>query len=135
MRKLSQNIIDQLESKGLVLFGKKRDLVMVGKPLTTNGNCIEGKIWNPINEFEAIEGELTLKENLFVTDAPILGIFIEEDGFKVQVWQWVPGPGPGDFEISVTTEDEVYAHTVNYFFEKNEHFESYRKYCLENSTI
>lgn len=130
MKQLSQNIINQLESKGLVLF-IKNDLVMVGKPMTTNGNCIEGKIWKPIHQFESIEGKLTEKENQFETNAPILGIFIEENGFKVQVWQWVPGPGPGDFELFVTNEDDVYAHTVHYFFEKNEHFEALKKYYLK----
>jgi hypothetical protein len=87
MRNLSQNIIDQLESRGLLLFGKKKDMLMVVKPLTTIGNCIAGKIWKPISEFECIDGELRLKENQFETDAPILGIFIEESGFKIQVWQ------------------------------------------------
>jgi hypothetical protein len=133
MQKLSQNIIDRLESKGLVLFGKERDMVMVCKPVTTKGNCIEGKLWKPINEFEAVEGELTLKANQFETNAPVLGIYVEENGFKVQVWQWVPGPGPGDFEVVVSTEEEVYIHTINYFFEKNEHFDAFKKYHLENS--
>lgn len=130
---LSQNIINQLESRGLLLFGKKKDMLMVVKPLTTIGNCIEGKIWKPISEFESIDGELRLKENQFETDAPILGIFIEENGFKVQVWLWVPGPGPGDFEIFLDTEEEVYAQTVHYFFEKNEYFEALRNYYLKKS--
>lgn len=130
MKELSQNMINQLESKGLVLF-IKNGLVMVGKPTSTDGNCIEGKVSKPVTTLVSIEGEYTLRENDFETNAPILGIFIEENGFKVQVWQWVPGPGPGDFEKFVTNEDEVFAHTVNYFFEKNEHFEALKKYYLK----
>lgn len=130
MKKLSEKIIDELESKGLVLFGKERMLIQVGKPSTTKGNCIEGKKWNPICEFEPIENELIPKKEQFETDAPILGIFIEENGYKVQVWQWVPGPGPGDFEIVLDNEEQVLVATLNYFFEKNDYFEAFRKYHL-----
>ena len=129
---LSQHTIDKLESKGLVLFGKERDLIMVCKPITTIGNCIEWKITSPIVEFELNDNDLIPKKNQFKTDAPVLGIFIEEKGFKVQVWQWVPGPGPGDFETFVTSEEEVYEHTINYFFEDNTYFEAYRNYEIKN---
>ena len=106
---------------------------MVGKPVKTKGNCIVGKRWKPISEFEPNEKELIPKENQFETDAPILGIFIEDSGYKVQVWQWVPGPG--DFELSVSTESEVLFHTIRYFFEQNEYFEAFQKYHLKNSGI
>ena len=129
---LTQKTIDKLESKGLVLFGKKRDLIMVCKPLTTQGNCIKGRISTPICEFEEVNGKFVLKEDQFETDAPVLGIFIEKNGYRVQVWQWVPGPGPGDFQLIVSSEEEAFEATINYFFEQNEHFQAYRKYHLEN---
>ena len=132
MKTLTQKTIDKIESKGLVLFGKKRDLVMVSKPLSTIGNCIEWKITKPFVELENIENELVPKKEQFETDAPVLGVFIEPTGFRIEVWQWVPGPGPGDFEKLVSSEEEVYENIVNYFFENNEYFEAYKEYELKN---
>lgn len=66
---LSQNTIDKLESKGLKLFGKKRDMVMVCKPITTKGNCIEGKRLQPIVALEIINKKLVPNEEQFQTDA------------------------------------------------------------------
>lgn len=125
---LSKNTIEKLEAKGLKVFGKERTLLMVCKPLNVVGNCIENQISTPIHEMEQVNGEYVSKEKQFETDAPVLSIHIEEEEFRVMVWQWVPGPGPGDFEVVVRSEGEAFKIAVNYFFEKNEHFEAYRNW-------
>jgi hypothetical protein len=79
---------------------------------------------------ELINDELVSKKDQFKSDAPMLSIHIEKDEYRVRVWQWVPGPGPGDFDIGVNTEEEACQLAINYFFEKNEHFEAYKNYLL-----
>lgn len=132
MQQFSQHIIDQLESKGLFLFRQDRFFRWVAKPVGIPGNCIEGRIREPIVEFEEVDGEFAPKKEQFKTDAPALSILIEPNGFRVQVWNWVPGPGPGDFDTLVETEEEACALIINYFFEENEHFEAYRQYHMNN---
>lgn len=104
--------------------------MIVGKPITTIGNCIEGTCLTPVNEFELIGEKLVLKEKQFETDAPMVGVFIQKDTYKVQVWQWIPGPGPGDFELEFHSEEAACSLVINYFFEMNEHFEAYKNYEL-----
>lgn len=129
---LTEKAINEIEEQGLVVFGKHRDVVMVSKPLTTSGNCIEGKVSTPICELEMIDGELLPKDPPFETDAPVLSILSENNEYAVEVWQWVPGPGPGDFHIAVSSESEAIAFVKHYFFEDNEHFLAYKKHCEEN---
>ena len=132
MQMLSHKTIIELEAKGLTLFGKKGKSIRVGKPVSIDGNCIEWDVHQPFTEIIEVDGKYESKLGSFKTDAPILGVWIEESGFRVSVWQWSPGPGPGDFDDLVYTEEEVCQRVINYFFEDNDYFISYRKWKSEN---
>jgi hypothetical protein len=119
-------IKNELELLGLKTFSSGPDLLLVLKPLEIKGNGIFGMIQEPLkNPFN--DNEPGIK-----TDAPLLGIFGNKNGYRVQVWQWTPGPGPGDFELTVSSDKEAIELARNYFFEENVYFEAYRKWKLMN---
>lgn len=125
---LSQYASEILESKGLKLFQRTNDHILVAKPISTPGNHISSKKSQPFTRLEEIEGKWEIMQDPFETNAPILGMSREEDKINVSVWQWVPGPGPGDFSICVNSEEEAISLVLNYFFENNQYFEAYSQY-------
>ncbi len=119
-------IRNELELLGLKTFFVSPDLLLVLKPIEIKGNCIVGAVHEPL------QNPLNDNEPGIKTDAPLLGIFLDTNGYRVQVWQWTPGPGPGDFELTVSSDKEAIELARNYFFEENVYFEAYRKWKLKN---
>jgi hypothetical protein len=129
---LNSDTIEKLEATGLTLLGKEKDVLIIIKPIDLKGNCIDGDEKEPIVQMELVDDQLVVKKDQIKSNAPSLRVFTMNNTIRVVVWQWVPGPGPGDFSIEVPSEQEAYKVVVNYFFEKNVHFDAYLKWRLEN---
>ena len=56
------------------------------------------------------------------TDMPVPVVWYAPDGWRVSVWDWVPGPGPGDFVRAFANEAAAVQFVVEYFFHETPEF-------------
>jgi hypothetical protein len=105
---LKEEAIIKIKNAGLLVASIDPDTKFgngysIAKPKYTAGNARENY------EFEFGSEEI-------VCDAPGVTLYPNEQGWGIEVWDWVPGPGPGDFQQFFSSIDEAVLAILDYYF-------------------
>jgi hypothetical protein len=116
---LSPASVEKIKATGLMVFNRAQYCRLL-KPIGLAANCLPGYRGAPIITLLSEHPEESAD---IYSDAPVLAIVHDEQGWMVQHQHWVPGPGPGDFELRFADEAAAVQFVIDYYFTRNQYFE------------
>ncbi|MCA6363357.1 MAG: hypothetical protein IM638_09985 [Bacteroidetes bacterium] len=126
---LSDAVLNNIRSKGVWVFEYPTHYLLLKNP-EAGGNSLNNL---PAAVVAVFTGEMLSECKEYRSDCPQLGLLFEEGKYLLQCVNWTPGPGPGDFDLSFDTPEAAVEYALNYFFEKNPHFEALLAWHLAHS--